>query len=229
MIAALGHPLAEGKTHGVRMFVTRKQRLLIPVGLALLIPLAACAPRVFADSNALVIAGDPPPLPPPPKEEPPPKPKRVEVTADAIVINEKIMFEYNKAKIKEESHDLLNEITQVIQDNPQIKKLSVEGHTDSDGSDKYNKKLSDKRAAAVMAYLTEHGVDEGRLTSKGWGEEKPIAENDTDEGKAKNRRVEFIIVEQDEVKKVVEVDPETGEQKDVTVKKKSTLGGKKKK
>jgi OOP family OmpA-OmpF porin len=228
MIAALGHPLAEGKTDGVRMFVNRKQRLLIPVGLALLIPLAACAPKVFADSSALVIAGDPPPLPPPPKaEEPPPKPKRVVVTADSIVINEKIMFEYNKAKIKSESHDLLNEIVQVIKDNKQIQKISIEGHTDSDGSNKYNKKLSDKRAAAVMAYLTDNGVAEARLTSKGLGEEKPIAENDSDDGKAKNRRVEFIITEQKEVKKTVEVDPETGEQKEVTPTLKGKSGKKK--
>jgi OOP family OmpA-OmpF porin len=197
------------------MFGTRKQPLLIPVGLALLIPLSACAPQVFADSSALVIAGDPPPPPPPPKEEPPPKPKRVQVTADAIVITEKIMFEYNKAKIKEESFGLLDEIVSVIKENPQIKELSIEGHTDADGSNRYNKKLSDKRAASVRTYLVEHGIGEDMLLSKGWGEEKPIADNDTDEGKAKNRRVEFKITKQDEVKKTVEVDPETGEQKDV--------------
>lgn len=191
------------------------KRTLIPVGIALCLPLAACAPQVFADSSALVIAGDPPPPPPPPKEEPPPKPKRVQVTADAIVINDKIMFEYNKAVIKEESYDLLNEIADVIKANPQIKELSVEGHTDSDGSNKYNKKLSDKRAAAVRTYLVEHGIAENALLSKGWGEEKPIADNESDEGKAKNRRVEFIITKQEEVKKTVEIDPETGEQKEV--------------
>lgn len=197
------------------MFGTRKQPLLIPVGLALLIPLSACAPQVFADSSALVIAGDPPPPPPPPQEEPPPKPKRVTVTADAIVITEKIMFEYNKAKIKEESFGLLDEIVSVIKENPRIKELSIEGHTDSDGSDRYNKKLSDKRAASVRTYLTEHGISEDMLLSKGWGEEKPIADNESDEGKAKNRRVEFKITKQDEVKKTVEVDPETGEQREV--------------
>jgi OOP family OmpA-OmpF porin len=202
------------------MFGTRKQPLLIPVGLALLIPLSACAPQVFADSSALVIAGDPPPPPPPPpQEEPPPKPKRVQVTADAIVITEKIMFEYNKAKIMEESFGLLDEIVSVIQENPRIKELSIEGHTDADGSDKYNKKLSDKRAASVRTYLVEHGIAEDMLLSKGFGEEKPIAENDTDEGKAKNRRVEFKITKQDEVKKTVEVDPETGEQREVAPKK----------
>jgi OOP family OmpA-OmpF porin len=182
---------------------------------ALAVPLfAGCGPIVFTDDSALKIVGTPPPPPPEPEPEPE-KPKRVVVTADAIVINEKIQFDYNKATIKAESHDLLNEIVEVIKANPRIKELSIEGHTDSDGSDKYNKKLSDNRAKSVRVYLTEHGIAEGMLTSKGWGEEKPLADNATDEGKATNRRVEFLITKQDEVKKTVEIDPETGEQKEV--------------
>jgi OOP family OmpA-OmpF porin len=172
----------------------------------------------FSDSSALVIKGEPPaPPPPPPKEEPPPPPapKRVEVTADKIVIREKIQFDLDKATIKPDSHGLLDEIVQVIQDNPHILKISIEGHTDDQGADKYNQKLSEQRAQSVLAYLTGHGVDAGKLTAKGFGEGKPIASNETEEGKEQNRRVEFIITEQGEVKKTYEIDPKTGEKKEV--------------
>jgi len=202
---------------------------LIAVGLFVAaLPLTGCGgPKVFADQSAMVIVGTPPAPPPPPPPPPPPEPKRVEVTADKIVINEKIQFEFDKATIKEESYDLLNEIVSVIKENPQIKKISIEGHTDSDGSDKYNQKLSESRAAAVKQYLVDHGIEEGRLTSKGWGEAKPIADNETEEGKEANRRVEFLITEQDEVKKVVEIDPQTGKKKEVKEKKKKKAKKKK--
>ena len=185
------------------------------------LPTLACGPTVFADTNALTIVGEPPPPPPPPPEpepEPPPEPKRVEVTAAAIVIHDKILFETDKAVIRPESFDLVNEITQVIKDNPRIKKISVEGHTDDVGSKKYNKKLSDKRAAAVVAYLVEHGVEESRLVSEGHGEDIPLVPNDSDENREKNRRVEFIILEQDKITEVREVDPETGEERVVETK-----------
>ncbi|EDM73711.1 outer membrane protein, OmpA/MotB family [Plesiocystis pacifica SIR-1] len=186
----------------------------------LCLPMVACGPTIFADADALTVVGEPPPPPPPPPEpEPEPEPpKRVEVTASAIVINEKILFEVDKAEIRSESFSLMDEITKVFIDNPRIKKVSVEGHTDSDGSSRYNKKLSQKRADSVMAYLVEHGVAQERLEAVGHGEEKPIADNDTDEGKEKNRRVEFIILEQDEMTNVVEIDPETGEERVVETK-----------
>ena len=171
----------------------------------------------FADKNALVVSGEPPAPPPPPepKPEPPPKPKRVEVTQDKIVIKDKIQFDTNKTTIKSESDELLSEIVSVIKDNPQLRKISIEGHTDSDGSDAYNLKLSDGRARAVMDHLVQNGVEADRLESKGFGETKPIADNDTPEGKEKNRRVEFIITEQDKVKKTYEIDPTTGEKVEV--------------
>ncbi len=204
----------------------RQKRMHKPtVGITLAValmalPMLACGPTVFADAGALAVIGDPPPLPPPePEPEPEPEPpRRVEVTASAIVITEKIMFEVDKAVIQPQSFDLMNEITAVMKDNPRIKKISIEGHTDSDGSNRYNKKLSNKRAAAVVAYLEEHGIDASRLTSVGHGEENPLVENDTAGGKEKNRRVEFIIVEQDEMKNVVEIDPETGEERIVDTK-----------
>ncbi|MGD8858925.1 MAG: OmpA family protein [Myxococcales bacterium] len=190
-------------------------RLLL--GAALLVAGLAttgCGPTTFAGKSAIVVEGTPPP-PPEPPPEPEPKPKRVEVTADKIVIKEKILFEFNKSEIREESHGLLDEIVGVLQDNPQIKKVSIEGHTDSDGSEKYNKELSEGRAAAVKKYLVDHGVAAERLSSKGLGESKPIASNETDAGKEKNRRVEFLITEQEAVKKTYEIDPETGKRREV--------------
>ncbi len=74
-------------------------------------------------------------------------------------------------------------------------KVEVDGHTDSKGSDAYNQKLSDARAASVMQYLVSRGVEAGRLTSKGFGESKPIADNATDEGREINRRVELTITD----------------------------------
>ncbi len=165
-------------------------------------------------SGSINVAGDPPPLPaPPPPPKPKEKPKRVEVKDNKIEIHEKIQFELAKADIKAESHDLLNEIAQVIKDNPHIKKIAIEGHASSDGDDAFNMKLSDDRSKSVMKYLVEHGIDAKMLTAKGYGETKPIADNETEEGRIKNRRVEFNIVEQDVTKKKVEIDPATGKEK----------------
>jgi outer membrane protein OmpA-like peptidoglycan-associated protein len=176
----------------------------------------------FSDTAAIVVVGHPPPPPPPPAPPPPPPvaepapPKRVEVQQDQIVIREKIQFETDKATIKPDSFDLLNEIVKVVNDNPQIKKLSIEGHTSSEGSDQHNLKLSDKRAAAVRKYLIDHGVLEARLVSKGWGEAKPIADNESEAGREQNRRVEFVILEQDLIRRTYEIDPKTGEKRDVS-------------
>ncbi len=132
----------------------------------------------------------------PPKPPPPPPPKRVEVKKEKIQVNEKIHFEFDSAAIKAESDDLLNEIAQVINDHPEILELRIEGHTDNVGSAKYNQDLSQRRAAAVRDYLVDTGkVDAGRLQVAGYGFDKPIADNATDEGRAKNRRVEFNILE----------------------------------
>ena len=106
----------------------------------------------------------------------------------------------------------MEEIIKVIKENPHIKKIAIEGHTSSEGSDKYNLKLSDRRAKAVMEYLvTKGGLEKAMFTAKGFGESKPIADESTEEGKEKNRRVEFNIVEQDVTRKKVAIDPESGE------------------
>ncbi|MGC4101681.1 OmpA family protein [Ferruginibacter sp.] len=110
---------------------------------------------------------------------------------DTKIVTHGINFDYNKASIKPESMGTLNGIVQILKDNPDLK-FEVGGHTDSDGEDAYNLKLSQQRADAVKAQLIKMGIDAARLTSKGYGETKPIGDNKTPEGKANNRRVEFV-------------------------------------
>lgn len=121
----------------------------------------------------------------------------VQVKGDQIVINERIEFATGKATIKAVSNDLLDAIAKVMTDHPEIKKVEIQGHTDNKGSKYLNTRLSDRRAKAVVDALTTRGIDAGRMTSKGFGADKPIATNDTPEGRQTNRRVQFLILEQD--------------------------------
>jgi outer membrane protein OmpA-like peptidoglycan-associated protein len=171
----------------------------------LLVSVAGCGPIAFTDASGIAIVGTAPPEAIP---EPEPE-KRVEVRDNKIVINEKVQFEFDSAKILPVSHDLLNEVAQVIKDNPQIKRIEVEGHASSEGSEGHNLRLSDRRANSVMQYLTKQGqIPKAMLQAKGYGISRPIASNDTDDGREKNRRVEFTILEQEFVKKKVEVGPD---------------------
>jgi len=178
----------------------------------------------FQGKNAISVVGTPPPPPPPPpppkKEEPPPAPPpRVELRDNKIEITEKIQFEQAKATILPASFSLLDEIADTIKKNPQIKKLSIEGHASAEGDANKNTKLSDDRAKSVMKYLVGKGVEAARLTAKGYGAKKPIADNATEEGREKNRRVEFLVVEQDVTQKKVEIDATTGKEKVIEEKK----------
>jgi len=113
------------------------------------------------------------------------------VLSEGKIVTTGIKFDVNKAVIKPESMGVMNEIFKIMQDNPSIK-FSVEGHTDSDGDDASNQKLSEARAQSVKVKLIEMGIASDRLKSAGWGESKPVADNNTPEGKANNRRVEFV-------------------------------------
>ena len=102
-----------------------------------------------------------------------------------------INFETGKSTISAESQKTIDNIVMMLQENPTLK-ISIEGHTDNVGAVADNKTLSENRAKAVMNAVVSKGITSSRLTSKGWGQEKPVADNATDEGKAKNRRVEIV-------------------------------------
>jgi OmpA-OmpF porin, OOP family len=110
---------------------------------------------------------------------------------DGKIIANGIRFDVSKATLKPESMGIINEIAALMKQYPEIK-FSVEGHTDSDGDDAFNQKLSEQRAETVLNTLKNLGIDGSRMTSKGWGESKPLDSNATPEGKANNRRVEFV-------------------------------------
>ena len=120
-------------------------------------------------------------------------PDLVRVVGQQIKILQKVYFATNKSKILEKSFPVLDEVAKIIQLKEKIR-VRVEGHTDDRGRDKKNMKLSQARADSVVAYLVEKGVAEDRLISEGKGENEPIADNDTAEGQARNRRVEFHII-----------------------------------
>lgn len=106
-------------------------------------------------------------------------------------------FATNKADILpgKDSEAVLFAVLDVLKKHPEITKVSVEGHTDSSGEWELNRTLGEDRAGSVVRWLIAHGVDKGRLASKGFGPSRPIDDNATPEGRRNNRRVEFIIVE----------------------------------
>jgi outer membrane protein OmpA-like peptidoglycan-associated protein len=107
-----------------------------------------------------------------------------------------VLFDYNSATIKEESKPLLRTYGKVLQGDLADAVLVIAGHTDSKGSDQYNLALSQRRAEAVKQFLmAEYQIADIRLITKPYGESKPIAPNETSEGRAKNRRVEFIRIQ----------------------------------
>ena len=125
-----------------------------------------------------------------------------EVTADASSLSDElkksghvavygIHFETGKAAILPDSENVLGEIAKMLKENAEVK-LSVEGHTDNVGAPPSNQVLSEKRAQAVVAWLTAHGVEASRLRAKGWGQSKPVSDNGSEDGRAKNRRVDLV-------------------------------------
>jgi outer membrane protein OmpA-like peptidoglycan-associated protein len=115
--------------------------------------------------------------------------------ADKIELKETVLFDSSKTTIKAASLPMLDEVAQLMKAHPEVKHVAVEGHTDSMGDPAFNMQLSEGRAKAVRAYLVEKGVAADRLSAKGFGQTKPIADNKTEAGRAANRRVDFMIAQ----------------------------------
>ena len=132
---------------------------------------------------APVAQAAPPPPPPPP---PPPLPVKKKIVLRGV------HFDFDKATIRPDSMPVLREAANTLKDNPAIE-VVVEGHTDGKGTEVYNQRLSLRRANAVRDYLTKLGVAATRTTVRGKGKSQPVASNDTDDGRAQNRRVELLV------------------------------------
>jgi outer membrane protein OmpA-like peptidoglycan-associated protein len=115
------------------------------------------------------------------------------VKPEVIVVLKNLFFKWNSAVIEPESEPALNELHQFLSENPEIR-INIIGHTDNTGTDAYNLTLSVERAQSVVDWLVEKGISTDRLDSEGRGEAEPVDSNDTEEGRANNRRVEFVIL-----------------------------------
>ena len=131
-----------------------------------------------------VEAPPPPPPAPPPRVEPPPKSR--------TIILDDVLFGFDKIDIKPTGRRILDRLVKFLNEN-RDKRIDLEGHTDWIGTEKYNQGLSERRAASVRNYLIKMGVSSSRITARGFGEARRIANNQTSEGRAKNRRVEVKI------------------------------------
>jgi outer membrane protein OmpA-like peptidoglycan-associated protein len=116
--------------------------------------------------------------------------KKIEVGKTVVLNN--IFFEVNKFELREVSITELNQLADLLNKNKTLK-IELSGHTDNSGIEAENKVLSENRAKSVFSYLVSKGIEEARLSYKGYGSSHPIAENKTEEGKAKNRRTEFVV------------------------------------
>jgi len=105
-----------------------------------------------------------------------------------------VFFDFDKSELKEESYPDLDNAIQFLQEKSDVK-IRIEGYTDNVGDKNYNVKLSTDRANAVSKYLANNGIDKSRITTKGFGEENPVAPNTSDDNRARNRRVEMKVVQ----------------------------------
>ena len=139
-------------------------------------------------------------------ERPAPPPARVVLTDSNIQIMDKVQFETGSDKLLPVSFPLLDQVADVMLENPQIELIEIQGHTDSTGSAAINRKLSAARAESVKRYLVDKKIAKGRFTTKGYGPDVAIADNATASGRDANRRVEFKIIKQGPKKTLVQED-----------------------
>ena len=123
-----------------------------------------------------------------------PEPPATKLVEKAIVLSQQVQFETGTAVLRAGSDLVLSEVARILADHLEIELVEVQGHTDEVGSADYNRQLGQARAASVVDWLVQHGMKRERLTSKGYGSDRPIADNASDEGRQKNRRVEFQIL-----------------------------------
>jgi OOP family OmpA-OmpF porin len=123
-------------------------------------------------------------------------PKFIHLEGSTVRVLQQVHFQTGSATILPDSFPMLGEIVQLLKANPNIKKMMIEGHTDNHGSAALNLDLSKRRAQSVRSWLVDHGIEPNRLQSEGYGLTRPIDTNDTDEGRAANRRVEFKVTEE---------------------------------
>jgi OOP family OmpA-OmpF porin len=177
--------------------------MLTFVGLA---HLAACTVTTHTGGPPQTGGQEPPPAATPapaptpaPTAEPAPAPKKSNavVKGDSVQIPGNIVFDSGKASLKEGagSEVVLDQLKLFLDENPQVTKLRVEGHTDNVGKPADNEKLSGERALTIKKWLVDKGVAKERLIAAGFGEKKPIADNTKEDGRAQNRRTEFRIAE----------------------------------
>jgi OmpA-OmpF porin, OOP family len=184
--------------------------------------IVACTVHATGEAGSGAEAPPPPPPPPPPEPAPTPtetapapapempKTKAV-IKGDSIQIPGNIVFDHDKATLKEGagSEVVLDQLKLFLTENPQVTKLRIEGHTDNTGSKDHNIKLSGERALTIKKWLIAKGEKPERLIAAGFGPDKPIADNKTEDGKAQNRRTEFKIAELNG-KKYLGMDPTGG-------------------
>jgi outer membrane protein OmpA-like peptidoglycan-associated protein len=184
--------------------MSRRSAYIIVLGAALAAPLlAGCRVSASAGGSGESEPTTPEPAPAPaPAPEPTPEPApQVKSTAavkgDSVSIPGNIVFDTGQATLKQGagSEVVLDQLLLFLNENPQVTKLRIEGHTDNVGKQPDNEKLSGERALTIKRYLVDKGIAKERLLAVGFGQNKPVADNATEAGRAQNRRTEFKIAE----------------------------------
>ena len=165
------------------------------IGCAIGVPLCGAIGHVFFDEPAVV--------------EPPPVPEPIEgmmgetigdtLPTQVRIVLRGVYFDFDRSEIRPDSEPVLQEAATILRANPDVSLVIVEGHTDSQGTDEYNRDLSLRRAEAVFRFLVNAGVAPEVLQTQGYGESAPVASNENEEGRAQNRRVELRVEQQSSV------------------------------